>query len=465
MIAIILVPILGAVATLFFGRRYSHKISIMVAGLTLALSLLCILFAYLYGLGSLTFTANYVPSLNINFNLQLTNITFILMLMTTIVFFAAALVGEYFIGNEDRIYNVIFLLAEGASLGVFLASNLFLFYVFWEVAEVMMFFIIFVYGGYGKRYAAIKFIVYSLASSLLLLLAIMLLYVNVSPHTFDIQTIIGSAASIPQNTQLIIMVLLLVAFMIKIPVFPFHSWLPDAHTEAPTTGSMILAGVLLKFGGYGLILMFLLVPIALHYAEYMALIFAFSAIYAGFVAFRQTNIKRLIAYTSITDMGVAAIGIGAANILGTYGGVYAMLSHGLAISVLFLVAGTLNHLYGTLEISKIRGVITRFPSITYLFIIGSFAVVGIPLTAGFIGDILVFIGSYQTFGTIGLLPIAGIFIVGAALFWVIERIFVNTVKPPTPYEELGSAVVYSGVFLLVATIIFGLFPMLFLGFH
>ncbi len=459
----VLVPVIAALASLLVDRNHAYRISLIASGIVLTLTAAAAYFAWVGGLGSLSFSYSYIPGLNVSLSLQLTDLSFILTVMTSIVFFAASIVGGYFLGSDERIYNFVFLLCEAGSLGIFLSSNLFLFYVFWEIAEMTMFFIIFIYGGYGRRYAAIKFIVYSLMSSLLLLIAIMLLYVNTSPHTFDISTIMSVAGSIPAGTQMLVMLLLLVAFMIKLPVFPFHSWLPDAHTEAPTTGSMILAGVLLKFGGYGLLLMLMLVPLALHYAMYMAIIFAFSAIYAGFVALRQSNIKRLIAYTSITDMGVVAVGIAAASIFGTSGALYAMLSHGLAISLLFLIAGTLDHVYGTLEIDRIRGVITRFPGLTYLFIIGTFAVVGIPLTAGFIGDLLVFIASYHGFGIVGLLPLIGIFVIGAALFWIIERMFVNVSKVTEPYEIVEGAVIYSGAFLVAATIVFGVLPFILLG--
>jgi NADH-quinone oxidoreductase subunit M len=461
----IAIPAIGALLVLAIDREYAHLVSIVASAFVFILSLLLIWAANSSGLSSLAFSLNYIPALNVYLNLQLTQVTYVLTLMTAIVFFAASIVGEYFIGKGERIYAFVFLIAEAASLGVFLAANLLLFYVFWEVAEVMMFFFIFVYGGYDKRYASIKFIIYSIMASLLLLIAIILLYVNVTPHTFDINALIGSAAAVPAATQLLVMILLLAAFMIKIPVFPFHSWLPDAHTEAPTTGSMILAGVLLKFGGYGLILMFLLVPLAVGYAKYIAIIFVFSAVYAGLVALRQTNMKRLIAYTSITDMGIVAVGVAALSIMGTDGAIYAMLSHGLAISILFLIAGTIDHLYGTLEISKVKGVVSRFPGVAYLFVIGVFAVIGIPLTAGFIGDLLIFIGAYSSFGLLGLVPLAGLFVVGAALFWLIERTFLTVVKPTAPYETLEGAVVHSGLLLLAFSIAFGVIPFVFLNVH
>lgn len=452
---IILIPFISLIPILLTNRRNSHSISIAAS---LLVFILVMLVAYAWADSqALSFSMAYIGSLNVSLSFQVNQLSLILLVMTSVVFLAASLVGGYFIKSGERKYNAIFAVAEGASLALFLSANLFLFYVFWEVAEVMMFFLIFMYGGYGRRYAAIKFIIYSLASSLLLLIAILLIYTNVTPHTFDIASIIKDSGTILPGAQLAIIVLLVLSFIIKMPVFPLHSWLPDAHTEAPTTGSMILAGVLLKFGGYGLLLMFLMLPLAADYSKYMALLFGFSAIYAAFTAFRQNNIKRAIAYTSITDMGIVAVGAAASGVLGSNGALYAMLSHGIVISLLFLIAGTLGELYGTLEIEKIKGVIRNFPAITYFFILGAVALVGIPLTAGFIGDLLVFLASNQAFGPIGVAPLAALVILGALMFWLVERIFLSN-KETHRYHVVGRLVVLSCVFLAVSSVLLGIFP-------
>ena len=460
---IILIPFAAVAAELIIDKSHSYRISFVASLVSFLLVAFAVYYAYTYGSASLSFSSIYVPSLNLHFSLQVTEPSLMLLLMTSIVFLAASAVGRYFIGGKGRIYNIIFLISEGASLGVFASANLFLFYVFWEIAEIMFFFIIFLYGGYNRRYASIKFIIYSLFSSLLLLIGIMLLYSSITPHTFNITEIIAAGGSINTHTQTVILVLLLISFLIKMPVFPFHSWLPDAHTEAPTTGSMILAGVLLKFGGYGLFLMLLILPIASHYAPYLFVIFLLSTVYSAFVCMTQSNIKRLIAYTSITDMGIVGAGLSAMNLLGYNGGLYAMFNHGIAIALLFLIAGTLDHLYGTLEIDRIKGVIKNFPGISYLFIIGTFTAVGIPLTSGFVADLLLFIGSVKSFGIFGILPLAGILIIGAVLFWVIERTFMSSSKAVEPYNPLDRSIVASGVFLISAAILFGILPSILLG--
>lgn len=463
LLLIVLVPFAAIAPLLLAGRRYAFGISTFACAAVFLLSCLAVYYSYALGAQALSFSAFYVPSLNLSFGLSLTQPTAILLMMTSIVFLAASVVGRYFIKERCVLYNTIFLIAAGSSAGVFLTSSLFFLYVFWEVSEVMMFFIIFVYGGYNRRYSSIKFIIYSILSSLLLLIGIMLLYNAVTPHTFGISSIIQESGSIGVPTQLAVLALFVLSFMIKMPVFPLHTWLPDAHTEAPTTGSMILAGVLLKFGGYGLFLAFLMLPIASHYAMYIFLVFLLSTIYSAYVCLNQTNIKRLIAYTSITDMGIVGIGLAAMNAFGTNGAMYMMLSHGIAISLLFLLAGTLDEVYGTLEISKIKGVIANFPGMSYLFIIGVFAALGIPLTAGFVADLMVFIGSFGSFGIVGLAPLFGILIIGAALFWVIERMFLSASKQTEPYNPLDRPVMASGVFLLLSAVFFGVLPFVLLG--
>ncbi len=460
---IVLVPYLFLAPTLLLRKEASWNIAILASLLMAGLVGAAVYYASAQGLGSVSFDIAYIPAFSINLNMQLTNMNLILVVMTAIVFLATSIVGKYFIGKAERIYNVIFLLAEGSALGVFLSANLFLFYIFFEICEVALFFIIFIYGGYDRRYAAVKFIIYSIVATLLLLIGIILLYAYTTPHSFDIASIAQNAGDIPANIQLLVFVLLLVAFMIKMPAFPFHSWLPDAHTEAPATGSMILAGVLLKFGGYGLLLLFFMLPISAHYAAYLSMIFGFSAIYGAVVALKQLHLKRMIAYTSVADMGIVAFGLSSFSVYGTAGSLYLMLSHGLAISMLFMLAGSIDEGFGTLIISRINGLARSVPSVTYLFLMGIFVTVGLPLTAGFIGDLLIFIGAYGTFGTAGLVPLGAVFIVAAYLFWVVEKAFFGSAKRPEPLNSISPSVTYAGLLLAASAIILGVVPALLLG--
>jgi NADH-quinone oxidoreductase subunit M len=463
LLLIVFLPFLFIIPLFLLPENKSFDLALLSS---LFVILLAIAAAYLgvsQGFLQLSFQQSYIQNLGINLTLQLTKYSNIFMIMSTVVLLASALVAKSFIKESKRIYALLFLLTEGAALGVFLSGNLFFFYLFWEVSEFAMFFIIYIFGGFDRRYAAIKFIIYSLAASLLLLIGIMVIYSSMPQHTFDILSIISQAQSIPQASQLLALALLTIAFMIKIPAFPFHSWLPDAHTEAPTTGSMILAGILLKFGGYGLLLMFLMLPIAANYAPFLALIFGFSALYSALVAIRQTHLKRLIAYTSIIDMGVASLGIASMNSFGIAGGLYAMLSHGIVISFLFLIAGALDEAYGTMLIARLKGVVKHLPVLAYGFVLGAFMLIGIPLSSGFIGDLLVFIGAFQAYSLPALVPLAAILILGAFMFFVAEKSFFSSSKVIEPYSAPQKEVKMSLLFLAASTFLLGILPFLLLA--
>lgn len=460
---IVFLPFVFVIPLFFLQEKRSFLLSIASSLIVLSVTVIAAWVGISQGFPSLSFQQGYIQSLGINLDLELTKYSNIFMVMSAIVLFASALVARSFIKESQRIYNLLFLLTAGSTLGVFLAGNLFLFYLFWEISEVAMFFIIYIFGGYDRRYAAIKFLVYSIVASLFLLLGIMVVYSGLPTQTFSIAPIISQAASLPHGTQLLALALLSIAFLIKIPSFPFHSWLPDAHTEAPTTGSMILAGILLKFGGYGLLLMFLMLPLASSYALPLAAIFGFSALYSAMVAIRQEHLKRLVAYTSIVDMGVASLGIASQGAFGIAGGLYAMLSHGIVISLLFLLVGAVDEAYGTMLISRLKGVVKNLPMLAYGFVFGVFALIGMPLTAGFIGDLLVFIGAFSAFGVGGIVPLAAILIIGAFMFLVIEKVFLSSSKAIEPYANPGANIDMAAIFLSAAAAVLGIAPFLLLA--
>lgn len=460
---IIFLPFLFLVPLLLFPERHSFDIALASSAIVFVFSILASYIGLSQGFGGLTVQQSYLQSLGIGFDLELSKYSNIFLIMSSIVLLASALVAKHFIKESKRIYSFLFLLISGSAPGVFLSGNLFLFYMFWEISEMAMFFIIYIFGGYDRRYAAIKFIIYSLFASLFLLVGIMVIYSGLPSPTFLISSIISQASQIPRGSQLLAFLLLTVAFLIKIPAFPFHNWLPDAHTEAPTTGSMILAGILLKFGGYGLLLMFLMLPIASVYAPYLALLFGFSAIYSALVAIRQKHLKRLVAYTSVIDMGIASLGIVSMNAFGIAGGLYAMLSHGILISLLFLLVGAIDEAYKTMLIDRLKGIVKNLPELAYEFLFGAFALVGIPLSSGFIGELLVFIGAFGAYGAIGIVPIAAVMIIGAFVFLVIERSFFNSSKAIEPFLNPGAEISYSTLFLIASTIFLGLLPSILLS--
>ncbi len=453
-----LLPFLFVVPVLLLNDKHSFKISVLASAISLILSICAVYVGNAAGMSQLQFSYSYINALGTGLSFQMNDLTQMLVLMTSVVFLAAAISSSSFIKESKKLYNSLFLLALGSSLGLFLSGSMLFFYVFWEIGEVAMFFIIYVFGGYDRKYAAVKFLVYSIAASLMLLIGIILLYTSVPVPTFALSQIAASAASIPHSTQLLVFVLLALAFMIKIPVFPFHGWLPDAHTEAPTPGSMILAGTLLKYGGYGLFLLFLIDPVAQHYAMYLAVLFGFSAVYAAFVAIMQNHLKRAIAYISIIDMGIVAIGLAALNVYGNTGAFYGMLSHGFIISLLFLLAGAIDESFGTLLINRIRGVAKSVGYVAYIFLFAVFALIGLPLTTAFVADIFIFSGAFTAFGIAGLAPLGAILILAAYLFWILERMFFNTEKHTEPYASPGAGIKYSAALLVLFILSLGIFP-------
>jgi proton-translocating NADH-quinone oxidoreductase chain M len=460
---IVLVPILSAISLFAFNERHSFSIALASS---LVMFLLVAYVAYLglsSGFGALSFSQGYIPSLGISLSLQVTQYGVIFLAMSAIVLLSASIVAGGFIKESRRIYNFLFLLAESSALGLFLSGSLFLFYVFWELCEVAMFFIIYLFGGFDRRYAAIKFMVYSIVASLSLLIGLMVIYANVPTPTFDLASVISQAASIPASAQLIAMLLLAFAFLIKIPAFPFHGWLPDACTEAPTPGSMVLAGVMPAFAVYGLLLMFLVLPASLAYANYFAVLFGFSALYCAIVAIRQSNLKRLIAYAGAMAMGIASLGLASMDAFGTAGALYSLLSHGTIISLMFLLAGALDESFGTPVLERIKGVMKSFPALSYSFMFGAFATVGIPLTSGFIGYLLVFSGAFGAYGVLGLVPIGALALLGAYLFYVLERSFLNVSAAVEPYQNPRRSVYLAIGLLIAATLLFGVLPSLLLS--
>lgn len=460
---IVFLPFVFVLPLFLLTERRSFDLAIVSSLLVLIASLAAAFFGLSQGFPSLTFQHGYIQGLGINLDFVLTKYSNIFMVMSAVVLVAASLVAKNFIKESQRIYGLLFLLTAGSTLGVFLSGNFFLFYLFWEVSEISMFFIIYIFGGFDRRYAAIKFLIYSLVASLSLLIGIMVIYSGLPTHTFNIASMVSQSSSLTPSSQTLAFLLLALAFLIKIPSFPFHSWLPDAHTEAPTTGSMILAGILLKFGGYGLLLMFLIIPLATTYALPLAAIFGLSTLYSAFVAIRQEHLKRLIAYTSIVDMGIASLGISTLSQFGITGGLYAMLSHGIVISLLFLIVGTLDEVYGTMLIARIKGVVKNLPSLAYGFLFGVFALIGIPLTSGFVADLLVFIGAFGVYSIGGIVPLAAILIMGAFLFFVVERVFFNASKAVEPYRNVDTSIKLAMAFLSVVTVLLGVAPFVLLS--
>ncbi len=459
----LLVLLVGTAATIILKEKYSRLVACIFSGIVILLAFTIL--AYSISAGSVNIAESYsyyIQQLNVGFNLQLSAISLALVLMASVVAFVTILSGNIE-REKEKVANSLTLLFEFAAIGLFASGNLIIFFVFWDIGVIALFFMLYLLGSTNRKRAATKFIMYELLASMLLLFAIMTIYFYTPLHSFDINYIIANASIVPLNLQILIFAFLFVAFLINMPVFPVHLWLPDAHTEASTQGSMLLSGILTKFGGYGMILAFLMMPVALQYSKEIVILAGFSAFYAAFVLMTQHDIKRIIAYTTIVEMSIILVGISAFNLIGTAGATFAMMAHGFAIAMLFLVAGSIGYMHSDRNISSLRGVIKGSLSTGYTFLAGIFVITGVPLTAAFIGDILIFIGAITTFSILGAVPLLALALMGAFMYYVINKSVISTkeISPSVEYIGMSQKIGYS--ILLFFIFLFGLLPFIILN--
>ncbi len=381
-------------------------------------------------------SADWIPSIGAHYTLGLDGISFLLVMLTTFLGMIAILSSWSAIQLRTKEYYILLLLLQSGMLGVFLSLDFFLFYMFWEVMLVPMYFLIGVWGSDRRLYAAIKFFLYTLAGSVLMLLGILALYFNASKlsgtQTFDIPTLLAAAQHFPDSLKVWLFWGFFFAFAIKVPMFPFHTWLPDAHTEAPTAGSVILAGVLLKMGTYGFIRFSLpLLPAdPLLRAKIIHILIVLSLvgiIYGAVVCLMQKDMKRLIAYSSVSHLGFCTLGIFALTPNGLSGSVLQQINHGISTGALFLIVGVLYERRHTRLISEFGGLATPMPNFAAIYLIVSLSSLGMPLLNGFIGEFTILQGAFvvskawAAWGTLGI-------VLGAAyLLWLYQRVMFGSV--------------------------------------
>ena len=357
-----------------------------------------------------------------------------------------------------REYMIAFLVLETLMIGVFCALDLVLFYVFFEGGLIPMFLIIGVWGGGRRVYASFKFFLYTLLGSLLMLLAIMAMYWQAG--TTDIPTLLTTR--FPADMQLWLWLAFFASFAVKMPMWPVHTWLPDAHVEAPTAGSVILAGILLKMGGYGF-LRFSLPMFPLASADLAPFVFALSVvaiIYASLVALMQEDMKKLVAYSSVAHMGFVTMGIFAANVQGVQGGIFQMLSHGLISGALFLCVGVVYDRLHTREIAAYGGLTGRMPLYAAVFLIFTMANVGLPGTSGFVGEFLALIAAFQVNTWVAVFATVGVILSAAYALWLYRRVMFGPLEKERLKRMLDlntreKVMLYP---LAVLVILFGVYP-------
>ena len=362
----------------------------------------------------------WMPTFGIEYAVGVDGISLLLVLLTTILPPLCVLGSWESITSRLKAFMMLILLVEGAMLVVFTALDAFLFFMMWEVTMVPMYFMIVLWGGPNRIAAGLKYVLYSLSGSLLLLVGILAL--SLQAGTFDIQSLAGFTYS--ENSEFWIFLALFLGFAIKLPMLPFHTWLPDAHSEAPTAGSVLLAGVLLKMGGYGLIRFCLpIFPEMAHaFAPTVLWLSVIGILYGGYMALAQTDLKRLVAYSSVSHMGFVTLGIFSFNNEGIEGATLQMVTHGVTTGAMFLLVGHLYDRTHSREIADYGGLqqrMPRFVAILSLFAVASF---GLPTTSNFIGEFLILVGvSYENFIFV-VLAMGGIVLGAAYMLWMLQRV-------------------------------------------
>jgi NADH-quinone oxidoreductase subunit M len=423
---LILLPLLAAVPTYFFGRNNPGAARWIALLSTLAMFALSLLLwrdfdASVIGFQFVEKTPWFV-GYDINYHVGIDGISLWLILLTTFLMPICILCSWQSIESRVAEFMAMFLVLEALVIGTFASLDLLLFYLFFEAVLIPMYLVIGIWGGKNRIYAAYKFFLYTLAGSVLFLLA--LLYMFFTFGTTDIPTLLAQAPAMGLDVQKWLWLALFASFAVKVPMFPFHTWLPDAHVQAPTAGSVILAGVLLKLGAYGFLRFSLpMLPEASRYfADFVFVLSVIAVAYTSLVALVQEDMKKLIAYSSVAHMGFVTLGIFSFNTQGIEGAYFQMISHGVISGALFLCVGVVYDRMHTREIAQYGGVVHKMPYYAAFFMVFVMGSAGLPATSGFIGEILVLIGAYQAAPWAAIGAATGLVLGAAYMLWLYKRV-------------------------------------------
>ena len=417
---------------------------------------------------------NWIPSIGAGYVLGIDGISFLLIMLTTLLGWISILSSWTAIENRVKEYYIWFLILQTGMLGVFMALDFFLFFVFWEAMLVPMYLLIGIWGGPRKLYAAIKFFLYTLAGSVLMLLGILFLYFHhhgeTNVYTFSIRELYKTAPHIyfdpnyGPGIAILLFFAFFFAFAIKVPMFPFHTWLPDAHVEAPTAGSVILAGVLLKMGTYGFIRFSLpFFPDVLTHTKvrsWMIVLSIIAIIYGALVSLMQKDMKKLVAYSSVSHLGFCTLGIFALTPLGLSGSVLQQINHGISTGALFLIVGILYERRHTREIAEYGGISNVMPVYATITMIMFLSSMGLPLLNGFVGEFTILQGTFMENWKWGAWAVPGVVLAAAYLLWLYQRVFFGQVTNPKneKLHDLTPREVLTFVPLIIMAFWIGLYP-------
>lgn len=476
------VPLVGVLLILLFGRGKPgvYKAISLIVTLTAFVLSVVMLFAFEIDRPGMQFaeSVTWIKTLNIKYGMGVDGIAALLVFLTTLLGVVVIIASWNYVKDREMGFFISLLLLEVGMVGVFCATDLFLFYVFWEAMLIPMYFIIGIWGGPRRIYAAIKFFLFTLIGSLLMLLAIIAVvyYVKSSTGalTFDVQEL--SRAVYSYRLQYWAFLAFFVAFAIKVPMFPVHTWLPDAHVEAPTAGSVILAGVLLKMGGYGMLRFCLpfFPDAAVTFIPWVVGLSVIAIVYGALVAMMQKDLKKLVAYSSVSHMGFVTAGIFAGialvgNAAGVEGAILVMLSHGFLTGALFLMVGFLYERTHTRQIAEMSSLAKPLPVLAGFFLFFSLGSLGLPGLSGFVGEFLSMYGVFEYSRWLAAVAATGVILAAAYLLWMFQRTMFNDrgddeVMPSFGLKDLTAREIVSLLPLVVFVIWMGVYPQTFLEF-
>ncbi|MCH8287677.1 MAG: NADH-quinone oxidoreductase subunit M [Candidatus Marinimicrobia bacterium] len=471
--ALTFIPVLGMVVILLIPRDKSYIIKV-IAAVTTGIQLWLAVQLFLIfdrTTSAMQFVEHYswIPAFNIEYYMGVDGLSAPMIMLTALLSFIC-IFASWNIEKAVKGYFALFLLLDAGMIGVFVSIDFFLFFIFWEVMLLPMYFLIGVWGGPRREYAAIKFFLYTLLGSVLILLAMLALYFYDGQHTFNMLKLMQTTYD--YNFQIWVFLALFIGFAIKVPIFPFHTWLPDAHVEAPTAVSVILAGVLLKMGIYGLLRINypILSDATLWFAVPLAVLGLINIVYGALCALAQTDLKKLVAYSSISHMGFCLIGMAALTTAGMNGAVLQMFNHGTITAMLFLLVGVIYDRTHIRDIDGFGGLAVRMPIYAGIVALAFFAGLGLPGFSGFISEALTLIGGFgaehntTTFRWITGLALTGIVLNAAYFLWAYQKIFLGKLNEKwAGLSEINGRELFTLVPLAIIVIILGFYPMPILG--